>query len=231
MHIPSDFMVACLPEMEGTLIGDKAVSVVFDNSKIKRFVPDYVATTRFAQGIRQSLAWFDADPGPEADRFRGQCHLGQADRGLRKGTAGSRGQSVRFPEAAARLDVTASVCASTGARSLPDCPYTSRAGTRVFTISRHPPKPPNLRHFRAFPFREARAKKLRKRGLACARKMIYLGRHKIWAPGAEEDMRFLVRFRRGGGTRARVNNLTSLASEYLFSPWHPASLNQVVPKI
>jgi hypothetical protein len=48
--------------MEGTLVGDKAVSVVFDNSKIKRFVPDYVATTRFAQGIRQSLGWFDADP-------------------------------------------------------------------------------------------------------------------------------------------------------------------------
>lgn len=62
VHIPSDFMVACLPEMEGTLIGDKAVSVVFDNSKIKRFVPEYVATTRFSQGIRQSLAWFDADP-------------------------------------------------------------------------------------------------------------------------------------------------------------------------
>jgi nucleoside-diphosphate-sugar epimerase len=62
VHIPSDFMVACLPEMEGTLIGDKSVSVVFDNTKIKRFVPDYVATTSFAQGIRQSLAWFDADP-------------------------------------------------------------------------------------------------------------------------------------------------------------------------
>jgi nucleoside-diphosphate-sugar epimerase len=62
VHIPSDFMVACLPEMEGTLIGDKSVSVVFDNTKIKRFVPEYVATTTFAQGIRQSLAWFDADP-------------------------------------------------------------------------------------------------------------------------------------------------------------------------
>src|ERR1700720_2058232 len=62
VHIPSDFMVACLPDMEGTLVGDKAVSVVFDNSKIKRFVPDFVATTRFAQGIRQSLTWFDADP-------------------------------------------------------------------------------------------------------------------------------------------------------------------------
>lgn len=62
VHIPSDFMVACLPHMEGTLVGDKAVSVVFDNRKIKRFVPDYMATTHFAQGIRQSLAWFDADP-------------------------------------------------------------------------------------------------------------------------------------------------------------------------
>ncbi|HEX3353263.1 MAG TPA: SDR family oxidoreductase [Terriglobales bacterium] len=62
VHNPSDFMVACLPEMEGTLIGDKSVSVVFDNSKIKRFVPEFVATTRFAQGIRQSLDWFDADP-------------------------------------------------------------------------------------------------------------------------------------------------------------------------
>ena len=62
VHIPSDFMVACLPQMEGTLIGDKSVSVVFDNSKIKHFVPEFVATTRFAQGIRRSLAWFDADP-------------------------------------------------------------------------------------------------------------------------------------------------------------------------
>lgn len=62
VHIPSAFIVACLPNMEGTLLGDKSLSVVFDNSKIKRFVPDYVATTRFDQGIRQSIAWFDADP-------------------------------------------------------------------------------------------------------------------------------------------------------------------------
>jgi nucleoside-diphosphate-sugar epimerase len=62
VHIPSDFIVACLPEKEGTLIGDKSVSVVFDNSKIKRFVPGYCASTSFAEGIRQSLAWFNADP-------------------------------------------------------------------------------------------------------------------------------------------------------------------------
>jgi len=63
IHIPSDFIGACLPESLGGLIGDKSVSVVFDNTKIKRFVPDYSATVPFAQGIRQTLAWFDADPG------------------------------------------------------------------------------------------------------------------------------------------------------------------------
>ncbi len=62
VHIPSDFIAACLPDKKGTLIGDKSVSVVFDNSKIKRFVPGYCATTTFAEGIRQSLAWFNADP-------------------------------------------------------------------------------------------------------------------------------------------------------------------------
>jgi len=61
LHISSDFIAACLPDKKGTLIGDKSVSVVFDNSKIKRFVPEYRATTSFAEGIRRSLAWFNAD--------------------------------------------------------------------------------------------------------------------------------------------------------------------------
>ncbi len=62
VHIASDFIGACIPESLGGLLGDKAVSVVFDNSKIKRFVPDYCATVPFAQGIRQTIDWFDADP-------------------------------------------------------------------------------------------------------------------------------------------------------------------------
>ena len=61
IHIPSDFIVACVPSLEGSLIGDKSVSVVFDNTKIKRFVPGYCATTRFDVGIRRTLAWFQAD--------------------------------------------------------------------------------------------------------------------------------------------------------------------------
>ncbi|MCU1236901.1 MAG: NAD-dependent epimerase/dehydratase [Candidatus Solibacter sp.] len=62
VHIASDFIAACIPEKLGGLTGDKAVSVVFDNSKIKRFVPDYCATVRFGEGIRRTIAWFDADP-------------------------------------------------------------------------------------------------------------------------------------------------------------------------
>ncbi len=62
VHIPSDFIAACVPEKKGTLLGDKSVSVVFDNSKIKRFVPGFGATTTFAEGVQQSLAWFNADP-------------------------------------------------------------------------------------------------------------------------------------------------------------------------
>lgn len=62
VHIASDFIIGCLPELAGTLLGDKAVSVVFDNSKIKRFVPDFCATTPFARGIERTLAWFEADP-------------------------------------------------------------------------------------------------------------------------------------------------------------------------
>jgi nucleoside-diphosphate-sugar epimerase len=63
VHIPSDFLIACVPALEGTLLGDKAVSAVFDNSKIKRYVPGFAARTRFADGIRDTIAWFDADPG------------------------------------------------------------------------------------------------------------------------------------------------------------------------
>ena len=62
IHIASDFITACLPEKVGGLHGDKNSSVVFDNTKIKRFVPDFVATTRFRDGIRHSVVWYDADP-------------------------------------------------------------------------------------------------------------------------------------------------------------------------
>ena len=62
VHIASDFLGACLPDSVGTLLGDKASSVVFDNSKIKSFVPGFQAKVPFAQGIQRTIDWFDADP-------------------------------------------------------------------------------------------------------------------------------------------------------------------------
>jgi hypothetical protein len=61
VHIPSDFIAACLPDSAGGLLGDKSHSVVFDNAKIRRFVPDFAATTRFCRGIAGTVSWFDAD--------------------------------------------------------------------------------------------------------------------------------------------------------------------------
>jgi len=43
------------------LLGDKSWSVVFDNRKIKNFVPGYQAVIPFREGIQRTAAWFEAD--------------------------------------------------------------------------------------------------------------------------------------------------------------------------
>ena len=63
VHIPSDLINHFDPQTGAGLLGDKACSVVFDNSKVKELVPDYVATTPFARGVEECIAWFDAEPG------------------------------------------------------------------------------------------------------------------------------------------------------------------------
>jgi nucleoside-diphosphate-sugar epimerase len=74
IHIPSDFIVAHHPDSLGTLIGDKANSAVFDNSKIKRFVPDYRCEVRWAEGVKRVLAWFEADLSRQTvDREMNEC--------------------------------------------------------------------------------------------------------------------------------------------------------------
>ena len=63
VHIPSDFIARVAPQLAGSLLGDKTWSAVFDNSKIKAFVPGFQATVPFRDGIRRTLAWFAADKG------------------------------------------------------------------------------------------------------------------------------------------------------------------------
>ena len=62
VHVPSDLIAAYDPAWGAGLLGDKAHSVVFDNTKIKRVVPDFVASIPFARGAEEIMAWYDADP-------------------------------------------------------------------------------------------------------------------------------------------------------------------------
>ena len=57
VHISSEFLSICGSKYDfnGSLIGDKSNTVVFDNSKLKRLVPGFNATIRFDQGIRMLL--------------------------------------------------------------------------------------------------------------------------------------------------------------------------------
>jgi hypothetical protein len=75
VHIPTEFLMAFNPGEEGNLLGDKAWSVVFDNTKLKTFVPDYVATTTFAQGMARTIACFQAHSSMQAidDEFNALC--------------------------------------------------------------------------------------------------------------------------------------------------------------
>jgi nucleoside-diphosphate-sugar epimerase len=66
VHAPSDLIAALYPERGGSLLGDKMSSVVFDNGKIKRFVPAFRTRTSFAEGMVRSVAWFDGDAARRA---------------------------------------------------------------------------------------------------------------------------------------------------------------------
>lgn len=61
VHIASDFIARVAPAQLGSLLGDKSYSAIFDNSKIKTFVPGFQATIPFRVGIRRTLAWFAED--------------------------------------------------------------------------------------------------------------------------------------------------------------------------
>lgn len=62
VHIASNTLATINPNLLGTLVGDKGTSVIFDNSKIKRYVPDFVCTIPFKQGIKRTIDWFEAEP-------------------------------------------------------------------------------------------------------------------------------------------------------------------------
>jgi len=62
VHVPSEVIHSYDREWGESLLGDKTHSMIFDNSKIKRFVPDFAATIPFSQAAEEIIAWYDADP-------------------------------------------------------------------------------------------------------------------------------------------------------------------------
>lgn len=63
VHAPSELIAAFDPDWGASLLGDKSHSMIFDNTKIKRLVPDFAATIPFVRGAEEIIAWYDADPG------------------------------------------------------------------------------------------------------------------------------------------------------------------------
>src|SRR4029450_11261001 len=61
VHVPTDVIARIDARRGASLLGDKAWSTIFDNSKARRLVPGWTARVPFAEGIRTSINWFEAD--------------------------------------------------------------------------------------------------------------------------------------------------------------------------
>lgn len=65
-YVASKFLAVCGRaagyDFEGPLLGDKAANVRFDNTKIKRLVPDFAPRVSMAQGIRGAVEYLLAHP-------------------------------------------------------------------------------------------------------------------------------------------------------------------------
>jgi nucleoside-diphosphate-sugar epimerase len=62
VRVPVDFICGVAPQITGTLKGDKAHPGIFDNAKIKRFVPEFQCRKPFRAGVCESVAWLRAHP-------------------------------------------------------------------------------------------------------------------------------------------------------------------------
>ena len=72
VKIPTDFICEAAPSLIGNLKGDKSHPGVFENGKIKRFVPEFKCRKNFETGIGESVRWLREHPAeqnlnPEVD--------------------------------------------------------------------------------------------------------------------------------------------------------------------
>jgi nucleoside-diphosphate-sugar epimerase len=61
VHVPSALIASFDREWGDSLLGDKSHSMIFDNTKIRRAVPDFRAATSYTQAAEKQVAWYDAD--------------------------------------------------------------------------------------------------------------------------------------------------------------------------
>ncbi|MFZ2656342.1 MAG: SDR family oxidoreductase [Victivallales bacterium] len=62
IHISTDLLSEYIPRLKASLIGDKINSIVFDNSKIKKFVPDFKCEVKWAEGVKKAVKWHERVP-------------------------------------------------------------------------------------------------------------------------------------------------------------------------
>jgi nucleoside-diphosphate-sugar epimerase len=62
VHVPSRVIAQTLPDFGPGLLGDKAHSMIFDNSKVKAVVPGFCASISFARGAREIVEWNASQP-------------------------------------------------------------------------------------------------------------------------------------------------------------------------
>ena len=56
VHVSSEFLAEIGPyDLRGALLGDKAATMLYDNSKLKRAVPGFQATVRFEEGVADTI--------------------------------------------------------------------------------------------------------------------------------------------------------------------------------
>jgi nucleoside-diphosphate-sugar epimerase len=61
-HVPSKAIIKADAQWGASVWGDKAHSMVFDNSKLRRLVPEFTTTIPFASGSKDIVDWYREDP-------------------------------------------------------------------------------------------------------------------------------------------------------------------------
>jgi len=70
VHVPSDVIARHDKQMGAGLLGDKSHSAIFDNSKIRKFVPDFNPQISFSQGVKEIIGWYKENTmNKEPDKY------------------------------------------------------------------------------------------------------------------------------------------------------------------